>query len=333
MKGNRRRLVVTVSCACLAACLPALAQAQKLDGLRRIGILSPVAESDSAGRAQLSDFVERLRELGYAEGTTLKIEKRFADGQFDRLSLLAGELVKAKVEVIVTSGNPATSAAKRATASIPIVATTLADPVVSGFARSLAHPGGNVTGFAPMGGAVYEKRFELLLEAVPGATRLGLIVNPDDTFFLRVLPGLEVEAKKRGYEIILANVRNVRDLKEGFALMATRHAQGIVIGDDRFLESQSSSVAAQALHYKLPAVFPHRRGVEDGGLLAYVNDAKHRSRSTADYVDKILKGATVGELPIEQPMKFELAVNKKTAAALGLTLPESILARASKIVE
>jgi putative ABC transport system substrate-binding protein len=310
-----------------------MAQAQKPEGVRRIGFLSPAAQSDAAGRAQLQGFADRMRELGYAEGATLKIEKRFADGQYDRLSLLAGELVKAKVEVIVTSGNPATSAARRATATIPIVAISMADPVASGYARTLARPGGNVTGFAAMGGSVYEKRFELLLEAVPGASRLGLIVNPDDAFFLRVMPELEAAAKKQGFEIILANVRNVRDLKEGFALMATRRAQGVVIGDDRFLDSQSSSVAAQALHYKLPAVFPGRRGVEDGGLLGYANDAKHRYRSTADYVDRILKGAKAGELPIEQPMKFDLAVNKKTAAALGIALPPSILKRASKVVE
>ena len=310
-----------------------MAQAQKPEGMRRIGFLSPAAQSDAAGRAQLAGFTDRMRELGYVEGATLKIEKRFADGQFDRLSLLAGELVKAKVEVIVTSSNPATSAAKRATATIPIVAIAVADPVASGFARTLARPGGNITGFAVMGGAVYEKRFELLLEAVPGATRLGLIVNPDDAFFLRVLPGLEVEAKERGYEIVLANVRNVRDLKEGFALLATRRAQGVVVGDDSFLNAQSSALAGQALHYKLPAVFPHRRGVEDGGLLGYANDAKHRYRSTADYVDRILKGAKAGELPIEQPMKFDLAVNKKTAAALGLALPPSLLARASRVIE
>lgn len=299
----------------------------------RVGVLSPAAQSDAAARAQFAAFTGRLRELGYVEGSSLALEWRFADGQYDRLQMLAGELVKAKVEVIVTSGTPATAAAKRATATVPIVAMSLADPVASGFARSLDKPGGNVTGLATMESAVDEKRIELLLEAVPGAKRIGVLVSADNAFYLRELPGLEASAKRRGCEIVLANVHNVRDLKEGFAMLATRRAQALLVGDDPFLNSQTSAIAGQALHYKLPSVFALARGAEAGGLFGYVNDTRQRYRSAADYVDKILKGAKAGELPIEQPMRFDLAVNKKTAAALGLALPESILKRASRIVE
>jgi putative ABC transport system substrate-binding protein len=330
MKGNRRRLLAAAGAAGLAGCLPTLVLAQKV---ARVGVLSPAAQSDATARAQFTAFTERLRELGYVEGKTLALEWRFADGQYDRLSLLAGELVKAKVEVIVTNGMPATTAAKRATATVAIVAVSLGDPVGSGFARSLERPGGNVTGLATMESAVDEKRIELLLEAVPGAKRIGLLVNADRAFYLRELPGLEAAAKKQGCEIVLANVHSVRDLKEGFAMLATRRVAALLVGDDPFLNSQTGAIAGQALHYKLPAVFPSLRGVEDGGLLGYVNDAKQRYRSAADYVDKILRGAKPGELPIEQPMKFDLAVNKRTAAALGITVPASILARASKVIE
>jgi putative ABC transport system substrate-binding protein len=323
-------MLVAAGWAGLAAGLPALAQAQKA---ARVGVLSPAAQSDPAARAQFAIFTGRLRELGYVEGKSLALDWRFADGQYDRLQMLAGELVKAKADVIVTNGTPATSAARRATATVPIVAMSLADPVGSGFARSLDRPGGNVTGLATMESAVDEKRIELLLEAVPGAKRIGVIVSADNAFYLRELPGLEAAAKKRGCEIVLANVHSVRDLKEGFAMLATRRAEVLLVGDDPFLNSQAGAVAGQALHYKLPSVFAITRGVAEGGLLGYVNDTTQRFRSAADYVDRILKGAKAGELAIEQPMKFDLAVNKKTAAALGIALPDSILKRASKVIE
>jgi len=278
-------------------------------------------------------FTDRLRELGYVEGKTLAIEWRFAEGKFDRLPLLAGELVKAQVEVIVTTGTPATTAARRATATIPIVATALGDPVTSGFAESLARPGRNVTGFSSMGGAVYVKRLELLAEVVPGAKRVGLIVNPDNAFFLQILPGLEAAARKHGRDIVLVNVRKAGDLAEGFANLATRRAGALLVGDDVFLNSQFPAVAGLALKYRMATVFPQTRGVEDGGLIGYANDARYRYQSAAVYVDRILKGAKPGDLPIEQPMKFELAVNQKTAKALGITIPQSVLQRASRVIQ
>lgn len=314
--------------AMLLACAAASAQAQKV---ARVGILSPDSQEEARGR--YAPFTERLRELGYAEGGTLALEWRFAAGDYARLPLLAGELVKAQVSVIVTYGTPATAAAKRATASIPIVAISLNDAVGSGFARSLERPGGNVTGLATMDSGVQEKRLELLLEAVPGAKRVGLVVMPDHGFYTRVLPGIEAAAKKRGCEILLVNATNLRDLREGFSMLSTRRAEAVLVGDDAPLIANAAALAGHALHYKLPAVFPTLRGAEEGGLLGYANDTKHRYRRAADYVERILKGAKAGDLPIELPVKLELTVNKKTAAALGIAIPPAVLARASRVIE
>jgi putative ABC transport system substrate-binding protein len=315
----------------LAAPLPALAQGA--GKVHRIGVLLPASANDPELRANFGVFTGRLRELGYAEGSTLAIEWRHAEGRYDRLQSLAGELVKAKVDVIVTSGTPATSAARRMTATIPIVATSFGDPVMSGFAQSLARPGGNVTGFSTMGSLVYEKRLELLLEAVPGTKRVGVLVNPENDFHLHVLPGLRAAAEKRGVDIVLVNAGNARDIQEGMSSMASRRVGGILVGDDAFIRAQGGTIAALALKYKLPTIFPSPRGVEDGGLIAYTSDLRQRFRSAADYVDRILRGAKPGELPIEQPAKLELAVNGKTAKALGIALPPALLQRASRVVE
>jgi len=331
MNDPRRGLLIALGCAAL--CAPLRGFAQQPVKIWRIGVLSAVSLTDPISRAHYSAFTERLRELGYVEGRTLAIEWRFAEGRFDRLPLLAGELVKAQVDVIVSSGTPATSAARRATATIPIVTTSVGDPVASGFAETLARPGRNVTGFSTMGGAVYVKRFELLAEVAPGAKRVGLIVNPDNDFFLQVLPVLQAAAQKKGRDIVLVNVRKAADLADGFANLASRRVGAVLVGDDTFLNSQGGAVASLALKYKMATIFPLIRGVEDGGLIGYANDIRYRYQSAADYVDRILKGAKPGDLPIEQPMKFELVVNQKTAKALGIAIPQSILARAIRVIE
>jgi putative ABC transport system substrate-binding protein len=184
-----------------------------------------------------------------------------------------------------------------------------------------------------MGSVVYEKRLELLAEAVPSATRIGMVVHPDNNFFLRILPGLEAAAQKQGREILLINVRNEKDLQAGFATLASRRAGAVMLADDSFINTLSGTVAGLALKYKLPSIFPLLRGVEDGGLIGYVSDQKYRYQSAAVYVDRILKGARPAEMPIEQPTKFTLMVNQKTAAALGIVIPRSILARADKVIE
>jgi putative ABC transport system substrate-binding protein len=327
---DRRTAIAVLGLAAFAAVLPARVQAQEM---RRIGVLSPTSLSEGETRAQHAAFVNQLRELGYAEGRNLSIEWRFADGKFDNLAVLAGELVKAGVEVIVTSGTAATSAARRASATLPIVAVTFGDPVASGFADSLARPGRNVTGFPTMGSAVFEKRLELLIEAVPGARTIGVLGNPTRNFFLHVLPALEAAAKKQGREIAVVNVRSERDLADGFANLVTRRAQAVLVGDDSFSKAHLAAIASLAIKHKMATVFPVLRAAEQGGLIGVASDRNYRYRSAADYVGRILKGEKPGDLPIEPPVKLDLAVNQKTAAALGITLPQSILARAGKVIE
>jgi putative ABC transport system substrate-binding protein len=323
------RLLAALLLAPLLAFAAAPVQAQ--DKLRRIGILSPVAQGDAQARAQFGMFTARLRELGYVEGKTLAIEWAYAEGRYERLPVLAGELVKAGSEVIITQGTPATTAAKRATGTLPIVAVSFGDPVASGFARSLARPGGNITGFSTMGSVVYEQRLELLLEVVPEAKRVGLMVNPDNAFYMRVLPGLQALAQKQGRSLLVVNVKDAKSLQEGFGRLVTGRVGAVLVGDDNYLSTQAGAIAGLAVKHKLPTLFAQRRGVDEGGLLSYANDGNFRYQSAAVYVDRILKGAKAGDLPIVQPTKFELVVNKKTAEALGIVLPQSILARAKLI--
>lgn len=307
-----------------------MAQAQDL---RRIGVLSPTSLPEAETRAQYVAFVNHLRALGHVERRNLAIDWRFAEGKFDELALLAAELVKAKVEVIVTSGTAATSAARRASATVPIVAITFGDPVASGFAESLAHPGRNVTGFPAMGGAVYVKRLELLIEALPGAKRIGVLGNPNRNFFLQVLPGIEAAAKKHGREIVLANVGSERDLADGFATLATRRADAVLVGDDRFSKTHIGPIAALALKHKMASVFPVLRGAEQGGLIGVASNRQYRYQAAAVYVHRILGGEKPGDLPIEPPVKLDLAINQKTAAALGVTIPPPVLARAEIVIQ
>jgi putative ABC transport system substrate-binding protein len=240
------RVLLALALALLAAAAPAQ------DKPRRIGILVPTTWGEPATRAQYDALTERLRELGWVEGRTLAIEWRRAEGRYERLPTLAGELVKANVEVIVTAGTPAVAAAKRATATIPIVATTLGDAVASGFAESLAKPGRNITGFAPMGSIVYEKRLQLILEALPSAQRIGVVGNPDSEFFTRILPGLDAAAQKAGRRLLVANVKDARTLEEAFGRFATAKVGAVLVADDNFIASQSAAVAALALNTSCP---------------------------------------------------------------------------------
>jgi putative ABC transport system substrate-binding protein len=311
-------------------CAAATAQAQSSD-LRRVGILTSGTPADA--RASFAPFTERMRALGYAEGRNLAYEWRHAEGRLERLPVLAGELVKANVQVIVTHSNPTTAAAKRATGTVPIVSALLGDAVASGFAQSAARPGGNITGFSQMGGAIYEKRVELAAEAMPGAARIGLLTDGDNNFFVRILPGLEEAAKKRGRKLFVINAKDARTLEEGFGKLATAKAGAVIVGDDYFMTSQTSRIVALAARHRIPTVFPFARGAEVGGMFALENNTRYRYQATADYVDRILKGAKPGDLPIEQPVKLDLVVNKKAADALGIAVPQAVIARAGKVIQ
>ncbi len=315
------------------ACVAAAAQAQTAGEVRRIGVLAPAAASEPATRANHRVFVERLREHGLVDASTAAIEWRYADGQTDRLALLASELVRAGAEVIVTTGTPATSAARRATATVPIVAASFAEPVAGGFADSLEKPGRNVTGFLTMGSAVYDRRLEILAATAPAAQRIGLLANPGNEFFLRILPGLQATAKRLGRELVLVYASNARDIEDAFGVMRSKKVGALLVSEHSSLERQSRHIAALALKDKLPSVFPTPRGADAGGLIGCANDPQERYRSAADYVARILKGEKPGELPIVQPVEFDLALNLRTAAALGIEIPPAVRERAGRVIE
>jgi len=316
----------------LLACAAPLAQAQATEP-RVVGYLSSTSLADPADRARYEAFADRLRELGGVEGRTISVEMRFAEGQLDRLGLLAAQLLAAQMEVIVVNSAAAASAVRRATATIPIVATSIANPVVSGFAQSLERPGGNVTGFATMGSLVYEKRLELLAEAAPQARRIGLLIHPEKEFFLQVLPGLQAAAKRLERELVLANVQSSKAIRDGFDLFKTRNVGAVLVGEGKLLDSDRAVIANLALQNKLASIFPAARGAEAGGLLGCANDERQRYRSAAEYVHRILKGERAAEMPIVQPAKIELVINMRTAAALGIAVPDSLLSRADRVVE
>jgi ABC-type uncharacterized transport system substrate-binding protein len=329
-----RREFLTASGAgvCLLAA-PLGSLAQQPGKAWRIGYLSAGGLADAYSRENLDAFRAGMRELGYVEGRNLAIELRFADGKFERLPGLAVELADLNVDVILTFGTPGVSAARRATTTIPIVTGSFGDPVGSGFAASLSRPGGNVTGLTSMGEELYAKRLEMLLSVAPKVTRIAVLVNPDNAFFEGMLSKLKTDAQKMGREIVPVRTREARELDEGFSLMVRQRAGALIVGDDVLLNTHASRIAELALRHRLPSIFAPCDSVEAGGLMCYGADIPDRYRRAAIHVGKILKGAKPGDLPIEQPTKFELVVNRKTAKALGVTIPQSILVRADKVIE
>ncbi len=326
--NNRRKLLVALGAGALAAPLFSFAQQGKA---RRIGILYPGLQSDSDDLG--GPFLRGLRDLGRVEGRDVVIEWRYAGGKTERLLALAEELVKLNVDVIVTNGTPGVRAARQATATIPIVTTSFADPVSSGFAASLARPGGNITGLTNMGEEIVAKRVELLLSVVPKVTRVAWLMNPSNTISMPISAILEAAAQKMGKAYMRVEARGAGDLVDAFSRMARERVGALVVQGDATLNPLGPQIAGLALRQRLPSVFGHRKIVEAGGLMSYGPDDVVRYRRAAVYVDKILKGAKAGDLPIEQPTEFELVVNLITAKALGIKIPNTILVRANKVIE
>jgi len=305
---------------------PLTAVAQSLAKVPRVGYLSPV----SAGAPGYSILRQSLRELGYVEGQNIAFQESFAEGYSDRMPALAAELVRQHVDVIVAASRPAIRAAKEATKAIPIVMITGDDPVRSGFVASLARPGGNVTGVSVMTPELGSKRLELLKEVVPRVTRLAVLWSPAPQRELRVT---RAAADKLGLALKLMDVRNADDLARAFAVLEKERPDALTMLFDGLTSGYRGLVGDFAKKHKLPTVFGAREFAEAGGLMSYAPDIADGFHRAATYVDKILKGAKPGDLPIEQPTKFELVINLKTAKALGLTIPQSLLVRADKIIE
>jgi putative ABC transport system substrate-binding protein len=328
----RRRLLTAGAALPLLALAASPVFAQQKGKVWRIGILSPRARPAAADSDQADAFMQGLRELNYVEGKNISFVWRFADDKVERLQGLARELVQLKVDVIVTGGTPAALAARQATRSIPIVVAAFGDPVESGLAASLARPGGNVTGQSNLSGELDAKRLEILMSAAPRAGRIAQLVNPDNVSTMSRIQSLRVAAHKAGREFLPVEARVADDLDAAFTRMERERAGALLISN-YFSSSQSPRIAALALRYRLPTMFANRLGVDAGGLMSYGPDVADMYRRAATLVDKIFKGAKPGDLPIEQPTKFDVAVNMKTARLLGVTLPQTILVLANRVIE
>jgi putative ABC transport system substrate-binding protein len=304
------------------------AYAQQPAALRSIGVLLVAA---SPGDVLAQQFRQGLIEAGYSEGRDVVIEWRSADGDFARVPSLVADLVQRKVDVIVVETTPATLAAKNATSAIPIVMTIVSDPVGSGLVTSLARPGGNVTGFSLMTTDLSAKRLQLLKETIPRLIRVAVLWNPDTPSHPKVIDELRAAAPSLRIELNFASARTPEEFSRAFSAVNRGRAQALYVIDDAFFGRNRNSILALASESRLP-VFGDRGFAHSGALISYGPNFGDLYRRSAGYVDKILKGAKPRDLPIEQPTKFELVVNLKTAKAIGITISESILLRADQVI-
>ena len=313
----------------LAAALPVVARAQQVGKVYRIGILETIPAAQNA--ANLDALREGLRGLGYVEGQNLVIEYRSADGRAERFLDLASELVRLKVDLIVTRGTPAVQAAQKATRTIPVVMAAMGAPLV--VVASLAHPGGNVTGMTTFSAELIGKRIELLKELVPNLSRLALLHNIGNPMSPPEWEETKVAARSLDLQVVLLDVRDEEDLRRAFQVAVQQHVDALLIGLDALTQAHQQTIVEFAARNKLPAIHPSRDFVEIGGLMAYAVNYPNLYFRAASFIDKIFRGARPAELPVEQPTKFELVINLKTANALGITIPESILLRADELIE
>lgn len=329
MSRNQRRHFLIASSALLAT--PLAAEAQGPRQLRRIGYLWPGDRSSSAPLTEA--FLQGLRELGYVEGQNIDIEWRFSEGKVDRLRDLAAELVRRKVDLIVAVSPEPVRAAKEVTATVPIVMVAVADPVTYGFVASLGRPGGNVTGMAFLLPEISAKRLELLRETVPKLARVAVLWNAANPFRALDLNVLQVGAPKLGVALQSLGVRNANDLDDAFEAATREHASGLITLEDPFTVTHRARITELALIHRLPAIYAEKIFVDAGGLMSYGPILLDNFRRGAAIVDKVLKGARPADLPVEQPTRFEFLINLKTAKALGLTIPASLLVRADRVIE
>lgn len=327
--NKRRKLVIALGAGALTAPLGSFAQ-QPTARMHRIGFLGPTSAAGVASR--LEALRVGLRELGYVEGKNLVIEFRWAEGKYDRLPELASELVRLNVDLIVTHAAPGGYAAKQATTAIPIVLMAVGDAITSGLVSSLARPGGNITGLSFFTPELATKRLELLKEALPHIRRVAELANPDNLFASSVFPAMELAAKSLKLVLQRFEVRGPMEFESAFVAMAKQRFDAVVINDDTMLIANAVTAAGLAAKHRIPSIGFIEIG-NAGGLMAYGVDLPAMSRRSAVFIDKILKGAKPGNLPIERATTFELVINAKAAKALGIKIPQSIVVRADKVIE
>ena len=320
-------LIVTLSLGLIA--VPLAAMAKETEKIPRIGVVS-------FGGCDLwwfNPFREGLRELGYVEGENFVIECRHADGKLDRLAMAAAELTQSKIDVIFTVSTPMTQAVVNATKTIPIVFSFVGDPVGSGFVESLARPGGNATGFSTLGVDISSKWLQLLKEAVPNTSRVAVLWNPQSSFGALALKEVKVAARLMGLQLQILGVQNPDEFDNAFAAMVREQADALLVIGGALFFANRVQLAKLALKHRLPDMHTMRWHAEAGSFMVYAANFADLVRRAALYVDRILKGADPAELPVQQPTKFELIINLKTAKALGIKIPQSLLIQATDVIE
>jgi putative tryptophan/tyrosine transport system substrate-binding protein len=329
---RRREFMVALGGA--LAVWPVAARAQQGERMRRIGVLMSFAESDASARSMVEGFRSALAQVGWIEGKNLQMEVRWAAGNADRIKTFATELVELRPDVILVQGTVSTGSVIRETQSIPIVFVHVADPIGSGFVASLAHPGKNVTGFMLDLAGQAGKWIELLKEIAPRTKQIALLSNPETGPSLQLfMPAIQAAALSFAIEVSVAPVHANEEIERVIAAMASNPGTGLVVTPAAFFTVNRDLITALAARYRLPAVYYERGFADSGGLIAYSPDYGEHLRGAAAYVDRIVKGAKPADLPVQINTRFELFVNVKTATALGLTVPQTLLASASEVIE
>jgi putative tryptophan/tyrosine transport system substrate-binding protein len=315
-----------------AATWPVVARAQQGDRVRRIGVLMP-GDGNGEVKSRYSAFTQTLADLGWTDGRNIRIDLRWGGGDINLIRALAQELVGLQPDIIVTVGTPAIVALQRETRTIPIVFVVVSDPVASGVVPRLDRPSGNITGFAPNEASMGGKWLELLSEIAPGLKRANIMFNPDTALASTYMPSFEAAARSLKVEPTISPVHGEGEIETAIIALGREPGGGLVAMPDTFMDLHRASIILAAARNNIPAVYSRSDFARDGGLLSYGADLVDNYRRAASYVDRILRGAKPAELPVQLPTKFEMAVNLKTAKALGLTVPQSILLRADEVIE
>ena len=327
--NNRRKLIVALGASALAAPFRICAQPVKKSVV--VGILA--VQDQPSAEPLLSAFKQGLQEFGYVEGKNLTLQLRFADGKLERVPGLATELVTLKVDIIVSFGTVTTIALQKATSTIPIVMANTFDPVGSGIVKTLARPGGNITGLSSLGGDIGGKHLQMLLSVAPKLSRVAVLSNPGNQSNPLLLKSIQSAALKTSAEILPLEARTAPEIENAFSAMTQGKAGAVVVARDGVFTRQARQIADLALKNRLPSISEQAEYAEAGGLMSYGVNQGEQFRRAANYVDRILNGAKPADLPVEQPAKFELVINRKTAKALGLTIPQPLLISADKVIE
>ena len=326
---NRRKLIVALGAGALATPLTIFAQSRE-GKVWRVGFLAFRGRPDSLETDPFGGFTRGMREFGYIEGKNLEIEWRYAESKSERLPGLVAELLQRKVDVIVAAGTPVIHVVRKATTTIPIVMTTADDPVGAGFVQSLARPGGNITGLTILAKELDPKRLEMLLSMVPKLSRVAVLVNPSNRANIK---NLETAGQKLGVKVLVANARTPQEIDSAFSLMHQQNVGALIVLLDPLFQQQKAQIAELAAKNRLPSMTADPIYVEAGCLMSYGSSLIYTFSRVATYVDKILKGAKPGELPVEQPTTFDMVVNLKTAKTLGIKIPNSVLVQATRVID